>query len=369
MKNFHGIIFAYNADKDLYELTNHRTVAAVPFCGRYRLIDFSLSAMANAGIHNVGVIMQRDYQSLLDHLSSGKAWDMSRKQGGLTMLPPFGLPEFHGGNYVGTIEALNAVSSYIQRIAEENIVLMMGHLCANIDLTAAMEQHLASDADITAICSDRENNAAQYRYVMGKDGYVSDVLFQRSDKNSIPTLECYIIRKDVLLRMMDQCRASNEYRFHYNAVAQFLRSGGKMGVYIHKGYAKMITSVNSYFDTSMDMLKSDVRHDIFPMNRPIRTRAVEEVSTYYGENAISRNSLIADNCIIEGRVENCIIFSGARIAKSASLKNCIVMKDCTVAEGVTLNNVIVDKRVTFLPDTVLTGSEKLPIIVPRDSVL
>ena len=368
MNDFHGIIFAYSPEKELSELTRLRTAAALPFCGRYRMIDFSLSAMTNAGIRNVGVIMQRDYQSLLDHLGSGKAWDLSRKQGGLHMLPPFGLPEYHSGNYIGTIEALNAVSSYVRRIQEDNVVLMMGHLCANIDLFSACTDHVASGADITAICADHDPKKALYRYVPGEDGFVKSILFSGSE-GGLPSLECYIIRKSVLLDMMEQCRASNQYRFHHDAVSRFLQNGGKMSLYVHKGYAETVHSVKCYFDVSMDMLKSDVRHDIFNPARPVRTRAVEEVSTYYGEKALSHNCLVADNCIIEGDMENCIVFSGARIEPGAKLKNCIVMSGCSVGKDAALTNVIVDRNVSISAGTTLTGSEKLPMVIPMGEVL
>ena len=128
MKDFHGLIFAYYTDPNLRELVSVRTAASLPFCGRYRLIDFSLSAMRNAGIVDVGVIMQRDYQSLLDHVGSGKPWDLDRKSGGLRILPPFGLPEYHKGNYAGTMEALNAVGEYIRDIPQKYVVLMLGDL-------------------------------------------------------------------------------------------------------------------------------------------------------------------------------------------------------------------------------------------------
>ena len=154
MKDFHGIIFAYNTFPELRELVKSRTAASLPFCGRYRLIDFPLSSMRNAGILDVGVIVQRDYQSLLDHIGSGKPWDMSRRDNGLRMLPPFGLPEYHKGNYTGTMEALNAVSTYIKDIKSKYVVLMLGNLYANIDLTVPMKQHKRSGAEITAICAD-----------------------------------------------------------------------------------------------------------------------------------------------------------------------------------------------------------------------
>lgn len=368
MKDFHGIIFAYSAAPELRELVGVRTAASLPFCGRYRLIDFALSSMRNAGILDVGVIMQRDYQSLLDHIGSGKAWDMSRRNGGLRMLPPFGLPEYHRGNYAGTIEALNAVASYIQDIPQKYLVLLLGNLCANIDLTEVMKQHKRSGAEITAICADHTPAQSHHRYVVGEDGFVTQVYFDRTDDGEgLPSLEGYIVNKDVLLKMMDDCRAKNLYRFHKDAVAAFLAEGGRMDTYVHHGYAVAIRSVEAYYKASMDMLKPENRRQIFPADRPVRTKTHEEVSTYYGETAVSRNSLVADNCMIEGSLENCIVFSGARVERGAKLRNCIIMRGGIVGEGASLDCVIADKYCSFSAGTVLTGNAKLPMVVPKDS--
>lgn len=368
MKDFHGIIFAYSAAPELRELVGVRTAASLPFCGRYRLIDFALSSMRNAGILDVGVIMQRDYQSLLDHIGSGKAWDMSRRNGGLRMLPPFGLPEYHRGNYAGTIEALNAVASYIRGIPQKYLVLLLGNLCANIDLTKVMEQHKRSDAEITAICADHTPAQSHHRYVVGEDGFVTQVYFDRTDDGEgLPSLEGYVINKDTLLKMMDDCRAKNLYRFHKDAVAAFLAEGGRMDAYVHPGYAVAVRSVEAYYKASMDMLKPEFRRQIFPADRPVRTKTHEEVSTYYGESAVSRNSLVADNCMIEGSIENCIVFSGARIERGAKLRNCIIMRGGIVGEGAELDCVIADKYCSFSAGTVLTGNPKLPMVVPKGS--
>lgn len=368
MRDFHGIIFAYNAAPELRELVGIRTAASLPFCGRYRLIDFSLSSLRNAGILDVGVIMQRDYQSLLDHIGSGKAWDMSRRIGGLRMLPPFGLPEYHTGKYNGTIEALNAVYSYIEDIPQTHVVLMLGNLCANIDLDAAILQHKNSGADITAICADHTPVGLHHRYVLGADGMVESVRFDRDgDSEGLPSMECYIVHKKVLLDLMDKCRARNLYRFHKDAVDMFLSEGGKMDVYVHSGYTSAISTVESYYTANMDMLRTENRRQVFPAGRPVRTKNHEEVSSYYGEKAVSRRSLIADNCIIEGEIEDCIIFSGARVAPGAKLRRCIVMRGCTIGEGAQLDCVIADKYSSFSPGTVLTGSRKLPMVVPKNT--
>ena len=369
MKGFHGIIFAYSAAPELGSLVTERTAASVPFCGRYRLIDFALSSLKNAGVLDVGVIMQRDYQSLLDHIGSGKAWDMSRKAGGLRMLPPFGLPEYHRGQYTGTMEALNGVHTYIEDIPQENVVLLLGNMCANIDLTAAMKHHIASGADMTAICADHSPTHQPHRYVIGENGFVETLFFNRSAGYGLPSMEGYIVSKKVLVDMMDKCRALNLHRFHRDAMNMFLRDGGKMSVYVHEGYARIIRTVEDYYSASMDMLCKEKRAQVFPVDRPVRSKHVEGVSSYYSESASSKNSLVADNCIIDGSIENCIIFPRARIAKGAELKNCIVMQGGVVGEGAKLQQVIADKYVCFAPGVEITGSEKLPFVVPKASKL
>ena len=306
MSKYHGIIFAYSDAPELGDLTRERTVASLPFCGRYRLIDFALSSMKNAGITDVGVIMARDYQSLLDHIGGGKDWDMSRRSGGLRMLPPFGLPHAHSGNYGGTIEALNAVAPYIRDIPQDHIVLMLGSLLANIDLSAAIAQHEAGGAEITAICSDGPTFGLNHHYLVDADGLVNGIHLYRGDSTKgLKSLEGYIVHKEVLLRMMDEAAARNHYAFHRHAMLSFLEDGGKMDVYRHNGYVGAIRNIDQYYRASMDMLDSEKRKQIFPAERPVRTKTHEEVSSYLGEQAVVKNCLIADNCIIEGGAQLC----------------------------------------------------------------
>ena len=368
MKDFHGIIFAYSTAPELRELVSVRTSASLPFCGRYRLIDFSLSSLRNAGILDVGVIMQRDYQSLLDHIGSGKAWDMTRKTGGLRMLPPFGLPEYHRGEYAGTMEALNAVASYIEDIPQKHIVLLQGNICANIDIADVIRFHESSDADMTAICAPSVSEGRNHYYNVGEDGFVNHIYFYREPGCAgFPSLEGYVVHKDKLLELMRNCQADRLYRFHRDAIPLFLENGGKMNVYLHESYSSAIRTVDDYYKANMDMLCGKMRREIFPAGRPVRAKPHDEVSTYYGEEASAKNCLVADNCKIEGKLENCIVFSGARIAKGAKLKNCILMRGCTVGEGANLSHVIIDKNSEIAAGVTLTGSEKLPVVVPKFS--
>lgn len=366
MNGFHGIIFAYGAVPELGELVRSRTASSLPFCGRYRLIDFALSSFMNAGIHDVGVIMRRDYQSLLDHLANGKDWDMGRRIGGLRMLPPFGLPGYHQGDYNGTMEALNAVSSYIRDISAENIVLMHGNTAANIDLRAAIAQHLASGAEITAICTDSVPVYKHHRYVVDDDGFARAMIYnQTSDGEGTASLEAYIISRKLLIGMMDACAAQNRYHFHRDAIAAYLAAGGKVGIYRHTGYGKRIMSTQSYFAANRDMLCGKNRDELFPASRPVRTKTHEDVSTYYAESSCVKNSLVADGCIIEGEIENCIISSDVRVEKGAKLSDCVIMRGARIGQGVIMKNVIADKASELLPFQTVIGSEQLPVVLPK----
>ena len=366
MKDFHGIIFAYSASPELRELVAHRTAASMPIFGRYRVIDFALSSLMNAGIHDVGVIMQRDYQSLMDHIRSGKSWDMSRKDGGMRLLPPFGMPGYHSGNYFGTMEALNGVGSYIRDIPQKYVVLLLGSMCANLDLTAACEQHIRSGAPITAICSRFDPPVPQHRYIVDGDGFVKEALFYReSGAEGVPSMEGYIIDKALLVKMMDDCAARNLYRFHRDALASYLAAGGEMDVYMHEGYYMPIRSVDLYYRANRDMLDTDKRHDLFTPERPVRTRHASLVSTYYGEHAVSSNSLIGDNCRILGTVENCILSSEVVVEEGAVLRDCVVMRRTVIGRGAQLDSAIIDKDCRIAPGTVLRGCERLPLVVPK----
>lgn len=371
MNSFHGIIFAYGAVPELGELVKKRTASSLPFCGRYRLIDFALSSFMNAGIHDVGVIMRRDYQSLLDHLESGKDWDMGRKIGGLRILPPFGLPEYHQGDYNGTIEALNAVSTYIRDINAKYIIMLHGNTAANIDFSAVIRQHLASDAEITAICTKNALDYNHHRYIADADGFAHGMIFNQTGAGGAgaASLQAYIISKELLVKMMDNCAATNRYHFHRDAIAEYLASGGRVGVYFHNGYGKRIMSTEAYYGAHMDMLDYGIRSELFPAERPVRTKTHEDVSTYYAECARAKNCLIADGCIIEGELENCIVSSDVRIGRGAKLSGCILMRGTEIGEGAVLKNVIADKRVLISANQTIIGSEKLPTVLPKGAKL
>ncbi|MGE4353055.1 MAG: glucose-1-phosphate adenylyltransferase subunit GlgD [Oscillospiraceae bacterium] len=370
MIDMHGIVYAFHAFPELGPLQSPRTAASLPFCGRYRLIDFSLSAMMNAGIRDVGIIMQRDYQSLLDHLRSGKEWDLSRRDGGLRLLPPFGMPSSRLGEYRGCMEALSAVRPYLSDIRQKYVLLTRGNLLANIDLTAAYESHVRSGAEITTLCTDSIPESRHHRYLLNNDGAAVDILcMQNENTGGVTGMEAYIVNKNTLLELVDYSCAHRLLYFHRDAVKHFFSCGGTMNVFMHYGYSRHVGTVKEYFQSNMDMLHSEVRNDLFSPSRPVRTREHADVSTYYAETAVTKNCLIADGCHIDGNLENCIIFRGTSIASGAVLKNCVIMQNTVVGKGAKLTNLISDKDVIITEDMTLAGSCELPLIVPKGTRL
>ena len=371
MNRVHGLIYAYHAFPELRELGLHRTGAALPFCGRYRLIDFALSDMMHAGIRNVGVIMQRGYLSLMDHLGSGASWNLARSSGGLHMLPPFGLADAKEGLYAGCMDALAAVRSYLRDdIREDQVLITRGDLCANIDMGALIERHIASGADVTAVCADHDLPYTHHRLVTDADGYAAELLcHQTGHGRGMPTLETYILRRERLLELVEWARAGNRMHFHRDALNHALAAGWRIDTMLHRGYALHLTNSRDYYRANLDMLDGEKRRALYPSDRYIATRARSDTSSYFSDTARTKNSLIADGCFIEGSVENCVLFGGVRVGAGATLRDCIILNDTVIGENTDLKCVISDKNVVIPPFLTLFGSETLPLLIPKGSRL
>jgi len=364
--NLHGIIYAYLSAPAMGDLVRRRTSSSLPFCSRYRLIDFPLSAMVNAGVSGVGVIMQRDYQSLLDHLKGGRDWDLDRNRGGLRMLPPFAVPDTSQGEYRGNMEALAAVRTYVEELREEHIVLTRGDILENIDLGAAFETHLRMGTGLTAVVTQNHPRTRHYCFVPDRDGLSTEFLIDRSgDAPGLASVEMYILTKSLLLELIDTCDAEGKLHFHDDALFLFLAQGGKVALHEYGGYTRRIATVGDYYAASMDMLSPEIRAQLFLPEHPILTKDRAEVSTYYAETAQVKNSLVADGCIIEGELENCVLFRGVHICKGVQLKNCIIMQDTRILEDSALSHVICDKDVEIGAGSSLAGSPHLPLVIPK----
>ena len=369
MKGLHGIIFSYEKHNDLRELTANRTPSSVPFAGRYRIIDFILSSMVNAGITDVGVVMGGSYQSLLDHLGSGKDWDLSRKHGGLRLLPPFSYEETGGVRaFRGKMEALAGVRSYLEGIRQSHVVLADSDLIINIPLQDVYQAHLASGADITAVCTSNVDSDCDVTFFrLDSEGRVGEVLFPLRDRTGCHrALEIYVLSKQLLLDLVDECMSHDQTSFR-GAVLQAKASSLHIHSYVWDGYAAQIRSLKEYYTRSLELLDPAIRREVFPAARPIHTKERNDASTYLDPTGACCNSLVADGCTIEGTVENSILFRGVSVARGAEVKNCILMQDVTVSRDAVLHHVIADKNVEVADARTLMGHENYPMVIAKDS--
>ena len=369
MTDLHGLIFAYNKDLRMRELIEHRTVSSIPFGGRYRVIDFMISNMVNADIHDVGVIMRESYQSLLDHLGAGKDWDLARKRGGLRLLPPFGYAGVRE-SYRGKMEALHHVGDYLQRIRQDYIVLADCDLIANLPLEEIFEYHLKNGWDITCVCSHKPVGLVESETYMvrGRRERVEDVIIGRTELGAMEYLGVGIISRKMLLSLVSHCTAHNLHNYDRD-VLQGMTDKLNIGVYPFDGYAAKLQTTSGYFANSMDLLNPKVRAELFLKSRPIKTKVRDEASTYYGDGAVVKNCIVADGCQIDGSVENSVIFRGVKIGKGATVKNSIIMQDTTIGDNAVLSYAITDKDVKVTRERMLMGHANYPIAISKNSVV
>ena len=370
MNQLHGIIFAYLSNPDLRELTQHRNTCSIPYGGRYRIIDFMLSNLVNAGIDDVGLIVHTNYQSLLDHVGSGKDWDLSRKHGGLRILPPFGYANKREGIYRGRMDALAGVRSYLQNIRQDYVVLAGGDLAVNLPITDIFEQHLKCGADITAVCTRQpkgDPKCCDY-FTIGASGRVSDVAVHPALPQGCESLEVYILSKSLLLSLVDHCAAHNIPSFS-TGVLQPMVDALKIFPYVFDGYAARLQSVAGYFARSMELLDPQVRRQLFVPERPVKTKDQSNPSTYYGPGANAVNSLVADGCIIEGEVENSILFRGVRVEKGARVSGCVLFQGTAIQAGAVLKYAITDKNVRVNPGRMLMGHSTYPLAIAKNEIV
>ncbi|MCI2057632.1 MAG: glucose-1-phosphate adenylyltransferase subunit GlgD [Oscillibacter sp.] len=368
MNGLHGIIFSYEKHNDLWELGAVRSPSSMPFGGRYRAIDFALSNLVNAGARDVGVVLHGQYQSLLDHLGTGKSWDLSRKYGGLKILPPFAYHQAWGeAAFRGKMEALAGVRSYLSGIRQDYVALMDGDLVVNLPLADILDSHIKSGADITAVCGDDSFRVEDGTYFqLSPEGRVTDVLYHLNTPRGNRSLEVYLLSRELLLSLVDECVSHDLYSWRSD-VLQAKKETLNIQGWIWKGFAAQIRSVREYYDRSMQLLNPDIRRELFCAQRPIRAKSADKSSAYIAPDGRCVNSLVADGCGIFGTVENSILFPGVKVEHGAIVRNCVLFKDTLVREGAELAYTIADKRVEILPLRTLVGHASYPLVIAKGS--
>ena len=373
MKDTMGIILTKDTENMLSDMTAMRATSAVPFGGRYRIVDFVLSSMVNSGISNVGIVTHNNYQSLMDHLGPGKEWDLDRKLTGLFFFPPNVRKEAVDRRR-GTLDALYNIMHYFRRSKERYVVIADSGPIMNMTFDDAMEFHIDKEADITIVhntAGDRniKELAAFTALEVDRDGRVVGMeVNPRFPKSNKISMNLYVIKKVLLETLIDE---SVSHGLDDLETDLLQRNLGDLRVYSYEfdGYVARVDTVRSYFRTSMELLDRRVRRELFTDDTPIYTKVKDEVPTLYGDKARVTNSLIADGCVVEGDVQNSILFRGVQISKNVKVRDSIIMQNSEVHENSTLEHVILDKDVIVRVGKRLTGQADYPVLIGKGGVI
>lgn len=361
--NVLGVVFSHMYDEAVGELTAARTMGSMPFAGRYRLIDFVLSGMVNAGVGRVGVITKSNYRSLMDHVGSGMAWDLSRKRGGLTILPPF---DRQGtGMHTGRLDALRGIMDYINFSNKEYVLLSDCNVVCNPDYGQLIDSHIKTGADITIACKHGIKPNLPDSMVFTLDGdRITDVAVAPVTAGNVDFSLNIIIMKRVLLETLVNAAVSHSgSTFEHDIIQRSVKSLD-IRAYLVDEMVCPIDSLQSYYDISMSLLDGKFR-DLFRPDRRVYTKVRDDMPAIYGLEAKIKNTLVADGCSIKGTVENCILFRGVRVEEGAVVKNSIIMQDSFIGSGAKINYAIFDKRVFVKPDRELSGAPTYPIYIGK----
>lgn len=362
-----GIIFPNLHDKHIPELVGHRAMGSIPFAGRYRMIDFCLSGMATAGIQSIGVLAKKNYQSLMDHLGTGREWDLSSKRGGLVLFPPYARDGVE--MYSGRIEALASILDFLSGRREELVVMCDCDIAYNLDFKKLINTHRASGADITAVYHkapildgmEKENLA----YGLNEEGCLSEIRINEYKKGTHNLgMNIFVIGREYLINVVREATVRNHKSFTNDYLAQNLHMVKVKG-YEFTGYTARIYNMQSYYRESLRLLDYANVQALFPTDRPIYTKVRDEAPVRYAMGSVVHNSLVADGCIVEGEVENCVLFRGVRVGKGSRLKNCVVMQGSSIEPDVLMEQVVTDKDVRVCTGQRLTGAASFPVFIAK----
>lgn len=367
MGNVLGLVFANMHDTTLGDMTKNRTMGSVMFGGRYRLIDFPLSNMVNSGISEVGVITKSNYQSLLDHLGSAREWDLARKKGGLYILPPFGNVE--STLYRGRIEALYGAMSFIKHSRAKYVILSDCDVVTNIDYKPIVAAHIESGADITAVAHTGVYSSDDIKtstvFNVDADKNVTSVLINPDISGTCTTsLNVFVMSMDFLIETVNDAMARGNVSFERIILQEKCREL-KIKIYEYDNYFSKLNSPESYFKSNMALLEPENARKLFVPKRSIYTKVSDNAPVKYDLDSKVSNSLVADGCIIEGEVENSVLFRGVKVGKGAKVKNCILMQGTVVGDNAELNYLITDKNVSICENHILTSSPQYPMYVGK----
>lgn len=363
-----GVIFANSYDNLVPELVAERTMASIPFAGRYRMIDFTLSNMANSGVDNVSIIVRKNYHSLMDHLGAGREWDLTRKRGGLNIIPPFA--ERSVKLYSGRVDALASVLTWLAAQKERYVILSDSHIAMNFNFNKLLEAHINSGADVTMVYNRAEipDGARNDNYTIRMDanGRVTELLSNdyRPGMQNL-SMNLYVIERESLIQLVRDAAVRGLVYFERDILARNL-SLLNVQAYEFTGYAARLADMKSYFDENMRLLQPGNVAQLFDPANPIYTKIRDDNPTRYITGSKVKNSLLADGCVIEGVVENSVLFRGCVVKKGTVVKNSVLMQDTIVEENCSVEYVVTDKNVHITTGKQLCGTDSFPVFVAKN---
>ena len=372
-----GIIFTNSYDSLVPELVSKRLMASIPFASRYRMIDFLLSSMVNSGIDNISIVLRQNYRSLMDHLGSGREWDLTRKNGGLNIIPPFSEKSINV--YSGRVEALANILPLLRSSKEKYVVMADSNVAANIRFSDVIAAHEASGADVTVLycrtdfskrASDTRTDSGEFYYTLqiDEDQRVNEIHINALDVGvQNQSLNIYIVDREFLITQIEDASVRGITYYERDVLLPSLDRILVKG-YEFTGYVALISGIKSYFDENMALLKEENADALFAGNS-IYTKVRDDNPTRYTASAQVKNIMAADGCVIEGTVENCVLFRGVKVAKGAVVKNCILMQDTVISENVTAEYLITDKNVTITANQEVKGTSSYPVYISKRKIV
>ena len=369
--NVMGIIFANDAT--LGALTDNRTMASLPYGGRYRLVDFHLSNMAAAGVRHVGIITRHNYQSLMNHIGSGEEWGLELEEGGLEFLAPYAMSK--NDTYHGKLSAIHEAMNVLEYGPDDEYVITCDSaVVSNIDLQKVLASHIESGKDVTVVTkAGIANGKKQLDLALKLDdnGNIVDIAVDYiAPADYLASMDIFVMSKKYLRDTIREFISRNLFHMDRDLVlGQWQKNAITINVYPFEGMALYNESLDEYFHNSLSLIDPEVRHDLFEGNHAVFTRVRDRVPSYYGEGCQVKNSILADGCMLEGNVENSVLFRQVSIGKDAQVRNCVIMNDTVVGEGAQLECVILDKDVVVRPGAKLFGTLNHPLVVKRGEIV
>ena len=369
--NVTGIIFAN--DGTVSSLTEKRTMASLPFGGRYRQVDFALSNLACAGIHRVGIVTRHSYQSLMNHVGSGEEWGLEMEEGGLEYLTPYSSSKV--SDYRGKLESLSSAMTFLNYGNDDDLMVMIDSaILSNIDLTKVIRSHVESGKDITLVTKSGIANGSKVLDLgvkLDDKGQILDMVVDyAAPADYEASMDIFVLSKGWLVQQVKEHIAHNLYHMDRDLVMGLWQKNAlSLNIYQFDGLAMFNESLEEYFQNSLSLTDKQVRDDLFGGNHPVYTKVRDRVPTYYGEDCKIENCSVADGCMLGGSVKNSVLFRQVTVYPTAQIDSCVIMNDTVVHENCQLKYVILDKDVVVRPGTKLMGTPSNPVIIGRGEVV